>query len=158
MECERERMKSKQNRKQGQRQRQISVSVTTCAQTLWFPKGNLAEQDLREHSLLVCFVWQEPNGAGSHTCVDSFSICWVPERAPPFLGRFISPFLKGASPPHLPQLLCPLLSSPLAVPTGGARPGHSLSQPHEALLAVPQEADAGDRAGPPAGKCLRVSF
>lgn len=44
-----------------------------------------------------------------------------------------------------------------AVPAGGARPGYSLPQPHEALLTVPQEADAGVRAGPAGGECASVS-
>ena len=56
--------------------------------------------------------------------------------------------------PHMRVLCCPSLGCP----AGGARPGDTVPQPHEALLAASRQADAGVWAGAPGGKCPSVSF
>lgn len=80
-------------------------------------------------------------------------------RAAPSLPRRrkLPPPPDPCAPPCLTCVLPPL-SCRLPVPTGGAGPSHSLSQPPEALLPVPQEADAGVGSGAPGGKCPGVSF
>jgi hypothetical protein len=87
----------------------------------------------------------------------------VPDCLQCFIFRPLLPpppvtYPSGCHPIMFSHPYLPLLSCSLVVSAGGSRPSHSLSQPHEALPAVPQQTDASVGAGAPGGERQSVSF